>query len=117
MGLDKFNLDAYTLDVFCLSGGITWNLRESFILGMTFGYQQTVDGFKVTSLDEVTRGMCKERREQKFLCTRHKSRFWKFNRSKRKHLLSFSSSSGFVMSLLPPPGSSLSRLEISIGVI
>lgn len=36
-----------------------WNLRESFTLGMTFGCQQTVDGFKVTSLDEVTRGVCK----------------------------------------------------------
>lgn len=67
---------------------------------MTFGCQQTVDGFKVTSLGEVTGGVCKERREHKFLCIRHESRFWKLHRSKIKHLLSDSGSSGFVTSLL-----------------
>lgn len=122
MGFSKFNSGAHTSDVLLRGEGVKWGLKEGFILGLTFGCQQTVDSAGGhESGGRHPRSVGTERREGKSHCVPgvalgpgdpagakegtccHRAapcqRHWK------------------AMGSVPAsPGSSLSRPEISVGV-
>lgn len=91
LGFSKFNSDAYTSEVFHPGEGGKWSSKESFLLGMTLGCQQTVDSVE----GHKSRRSLKERvqRDENVtpLGAGRDSGFRRSNRSKGKCLLSQSS--------------------------